>query len=135
MPGVGNQTRREIAMAVRILRERPGQPQREDITTVREDVVTFEVRDTEATLEPVDVGNLSVDLLVQRVIRSGSETERPLDASCTRCWDSIPNLMISGRVSPRLPRVLDVTRAPSRAVGGQVPESLVKGTRDHQAAG
>lgn len=111
MPGVGNKTRREIAMAVRILRERPGQPQREDITTVREDVVTFEVRDAEATLEPVDVGNLSVDLLVQRVIRPGFRDGDAARRALRALLGLDPELDDLWPSQSEVARVLDVTRA------------------------
>jgi len=62
--GVGNKTRREISLAVRILRDRLGAPQRDDLVP----------SDTqqEAEAEPSDAGSLSVDMLAQRITRVGA---------------------------------------------------------------
>lgn len=68
MPGVGNKTRREIVIAVRILRERL----QADIATAQEDGTTFVVKAAETSFAQADVANLSVDLLVQRVVRHGA---------------------------------------------------------------
>ena len=67
MRGVGNKTRREIGMAVKILRERLGPPQPEDATTIAVDPGT--------KAEQIDVDNLSIDLLAQRVIRVGPKED------------------------------------------------------------
>lgn len=61
--GVGNRTRREIGAAVRILRERLGSPQRDQLP---------EGDDSTVAEEPVEAGNLSVDQLIGRITRSGS---------------------------------------------------------------
>ena len=61
--GVGNRTRREIGAAVRILRERLGSPQQNELPDVDESAVAE---------EPVEAGNLSVDQLIGRITRSGS---------------------------------------------------------------
>lgn len=61
--GVGQKTRREIAVAVKILRERLGKPDREQ--PLVPETVTAET-------EVVDVGNLSVDLLADRILKTGS---------------------------------------------------------------
>ena len=63
MRGVGNKTRREIAVAVRLLRERLGTPSRDDPTTDG----PFEL-----TAESEDVTRLSIDTLMQRIQRAGS---------------------------------------------------------------
>lgn len=61
--GVGNKTRREITAAVKILRELLGKPQREQPL-----VPETGDKDTEV----VDVSSLSVDLLADRLLRTGS---------------------------------------------------------------
>lgn len=61
--GVGNRTRREIGAAVRILRERLGIPQRNELP---------DADDTTTAEEPVASGDLSVDQLVGRINRCGS---------------------------------------------------------------
>lgn len=60
--GVGNRTRREIGTAVRILRERLGNPQRREAP---------EGDDSTVPDEPVDAGHLSVDQLIGRITQSG----------------------------------------------------------------
>lgn len=61
--GVGNKTRREIAAVVKTLRERLGKP------TTEADATTDE---PESIADSVDVTTLSVDLLVERVLKAGS---------------------------------------------------------------
>lgn len=61
--GVGNKTRREITAAVKILREHLGKPDREPLLVPESD---------EAEAEAVDVGALSVDLLADRLLKTGS---------------------------------------------------------------
>jgi serine/threonine protein kinase len=61
--GVGNKTRREIAAAVRILKERFGTPQRSDASE--------EADSDEAAEEIIENVNLSVDQLVNRISRIG----------------------------------------------------------------
>lgn len=74
--GVANKTRREISAAVKILRERLGSPKADDFASV--DV------ETDTGTEPLDVANLSVDLIAQRLTRTGSRegetTQRTLQA-------------------------------------------------------
>jgi serine/threonine protein kinase len=60
--GVGNLTRREISAAVKILRERLGTPSRETAATDQ----------PESPPETMDAGTLSVDLLADRLQRTGS---------------------------------------------------------------
>lgn len=61
--GVGNKTRREIAAAVRILKERFGTPQRSDASE--------ESDSDEVSEEIIENVNLSVDQLVNRISRIG----------------------------------------------------------------
>ena len=61
--GVGNKTRREISVAVKILRERLGTPSRETAAATDQ---------PETPAETTDVATLSVDLLADRVLKTGS---------------------------------------------------------------
>src|SRR5262249_46874683 len=74
--GVGNTTRREIAAAVRLLREQLGSPQQAD--------VPIEMADAASPTDQLDVGSLSVDLLAQRTMRTnardGEAARRTLQA-------------------------------------------------------
>ncbi|PAY16332.1 serine/threonine protein kinase [Rhodopirellula sp. SM50] len=63
LPGVGQKTRREIRAAVRILREKLGKVS---------DRKTETIESEQPTDENVEVGSLSVDLLVAGVIRTNS---------------------------------------------------------------
>jgi serine/threonine protein kinase len=61
--GVGQKTRREISAVVKILRERLGKPDREQPLVPETDTTEPEV---------VDIGSLSVDLLADRILKTGS---------------------------------------------------------------
>jgi serine/threonine protein kinase len=111
MPGVGNKTRREIAMAVRILRERPDQPQRKDLTAVREDLMPFEVRDAEIPFAQLDVGTLSIDLLVQRVVRPGARDGDATRQALHALLGLDPALDDPWPSQSEVARLLEVTRA------------------------
>ncbi|MGM0488481.1 MAG: BREX system serine/threonine kinase PglW [Planctomycetota bacterium] len=89
--GVGHKTRREISSAVKILRERLGSPKREDVTTV-------EPPDTNT--DETDVTNLSVDLIAQRISRTGSregETARGTLMMLLGLGESIQRPAVSGQ--------------------------------------
>jgi serine/threonine protein kinase len=100
--GVGNKTRREFGAVVRILRERLGNPQRNELPDLDEPAVSE---------EPVEAGNLSVDQLMVHITRCGTregdtakETLQALlglDARLADAWPSQSDIA----------RVLDVTRA------------------------
>lgn len=87
--GVGNKTRREITAAVKILRDRLGKPEREQ-------PLVSETSETES--EVVDVANLSVDLLADRLLKTGSRDGETfqrtvqlllgLNPDLTDCWPS-----------------------------------------------
>ena len=74
--GVGNTTRREIATAVKLLREQLGSPQHAD--------VPGGITEAASPTDQLDVGSLSVDLLAQRLMRTsardGEATQRTLRA-------------------------------------------------------
>ena len=61
--GVGNKTRREITAAVKILRERLGKPEREQPLVPETGAEEPEV---------IDVASLSVDLMADRLLKTGS---------------------------------------------------------------
>jgi hypothetical protein len=65
--GVGNTTRRDIAFATRILRKRLGGAVIEEV-----DGSTGTTTGTEQPVDYVDIGTMSVDLLADRVLRTGS---------------------------------------------------------------
>ncbi|TVP98296.1 MAG: BREX system serine/threonine kinase PglW [Planctomycetaceae bacterium] len=67
LPGVGQKTRREIRTAVRILREQLGK-----VGSVKKRAAPNSLDDDHLTDENADVGALSVDLLIARVIRANS---------------------------------------------------------------
>lgn len=91
--GVGNKTRREITAAVKILRDRLGKPDREQ-------PLVPETGNEEA--EVVDVNNLSVDLLADRLLKTGTRDGETfqrtvplllgLDSSLADCWPSQANI-------------------------------------------
>ncbi len=88
--GVGLRTKREIGAAVRILRERLGNPKQTETST--------DDGDSSAAEEPVAAGNLSVDQLLLRITRAGSregDTSKEtlqallgLDPRLTDAWPS-----------------------------------------------
>ncbi|QDU98788.1 Serine/threonine-protein kinase PknA [Lignipirellula cremea] len=87
--GVGNKTRREITAAVKILRERLGKPEGEQ-------PLVLDTGDKEP--EVVDVTSLSVDLLADRLLKTGSRDGETfqrtvqlllgLDPKLADCWPS-----------------------------------------------
>lgn len=100
--GVGNKTRREIAAAVRILKERFGTPQRADATE--------DTDSDDGSVEVIENVNLSIDQLVGRISRIGKregDTARDtlqaflgFDPRVTELWPS------QTEIAP----VVDVTR-------------------------
>jgi hypothetical protein len=86
--GVGNITRREIATAVKFLREQLGNPQHADVPAG--------LPEATSSTDQLDVGSLSVDLLAQRIIRTsvrdGEAAQRTLQAF----------LVVLGRNNPSL---------------------------------
>lgn len=115
--GVGNKTRREISTAVKILRERLGTPQREKPGTAEL---------VEPEPEAADVGSLSVDLLAERITKTGAregETVQRalrgllgLDAELTDRWPSQSDVASA----------LDVTRARIGQIVGKLQSRWAK---------
>ena len=101
--GVGNKTRREIATAVKLLRQRLGSPKQADVPPG--------IAEAESPTDQLDVGSLSVDLLAQRLLRTsardGEVAQRTLqavlglDPALDNCWPSQADVA----------RCIDVTRA------------------------
>lgn len=115
--GVGNKTRREISAAVKKLRDRLGKPEREQPIATEasnQDVVT------------ADVTNLSVDLLADRILKTGSrdgdtfqDTVRlllGLDARLSNSWPSQSDVA----------REIDVSRARIGQIVGTLQERWAK---------
>lgn len=78
MRGVGNKTRREITTAVKMLRERLGQPAKEASSTIAsaatsavDSAATAAAVPAEPVAETLDVATLSVDMLAERIHRVG----------------------------------------------------------------
>ena len=117
MRGVGNKTRREIAAAVKILRELLGKPEKEQS-------LVPETSDSET--EVVDVANLSVDLLADRLLKTGGRDgdtfQRSvrlllgLDPEQTDCWPS----------QATIAEAVDVTRGRIGQVVGKLHERWAK---------
>jgi serine/threonine protein kinase len=103
MRGVGNKTRREIGMAVRILRERFGPLQPEGATPIAVDPRT--------KAEQIDVGNLSVDLLAQRVTRVGPKEDETTRRALYMLLGLDPELKDSWPSQSDVAHVLHVARA------------------------
>ena len=101
--GVGNKTRREIATAVKLLRERLGSPQPADVPAG--------MAAAASPTDQLDVSSLSVDLLAQRLLRpsacDGEAAQRTLqtllglDPALDNRWPSQADVA----------RCIDVTRA------------------------
>lgn len=115
--GVGNKTRREITAAVKILRERLGKPEREQPL-----VPETGEKETEA----VDVTSLSVDLLADRLLKTGSRDGETfqrtvqlllgLDPELTDCWPSQASIA----------EKVDVTRGRIGQIVGKLHERWAK---------
>ena len=96
MRGVGNKTRREIAAAVKILRKLLGKP--EKVQPLVPETSDSETETSDSETEAIDVANLSVDLLAERLLRTGVRDgdtfQRSvrlllgLDAELSDCWPS-----------------------------------------------
>ncbi|MDH3599660.1 MAG: BREX system serine/threonine kinase PglW, partial [Candidatus Tectomicrobia bacterium] len=112
--GVGNKTRREIVLAVRMLRERLGAPVPVDMPS--------DDAESESHADAVDAGNLSVDLLVQRLMRTGARegevAQRTrqlllgLDAELTDMWPTQADIA----------RCVDVTRGRVGQIVGKLQQ-------------
>lgn len=118
MPGVGNKTRREMALAVRILRERLGQPQQAEEFAVQEDATRY---------EHVEVGNLSVDLLAQRILRPGARDGDSARQALHALLGLDPSLHDSWPSQSDVARLCNVTRA---RIGQLVGKFLSRWTKD-----
>lgn len=115
--GVGNKTRREITAVVRILRERLGKPDREPS-------LVPEVTEQEG--EVTDVSSLSVDLLADRLLKTGARDGETfhqtvqlllgLDPSVNDCWPS----------QAAVAEQVDVTRARIGQIVGKLQERWAK---------
>ena len=99
--GVGNLTRREISAAVKILRERLGTPSQETATTDQ----------PEPPPEMLDVATLGVDLLAERVQRTGSREGETVQRTLKVLLGLDPQIADRWPSQSDVARALDVTRA------------------------
>ena len=116
--GVGNKTRREIASAVRILREQLGTPPRGEVVEA--------AAEAEAPPGGVDVADLSVDLLAGRISRvasrEGETTQRTLHGLLG--WDD--TLAEPWPSQSEIARGLEVTRARVGQIVGKLQARWAK---------
>jgi serine/threonine protein kinase len=103
MRGVGNKTRREIGMAVRMLRERLGPLQPENATPI--------AVDTGTNAEQIDVGNLGIDLLAQRVIRVSPKEDETIRRALHMLLGLDPELKDPWPGQSDVAQVLHIARA------------------------
>jgi serine/threonine protein kinase len=101
--GVGNKTRREIATAVQILRERLGSPKPTD--------VPMGSAEAEPQSEQLDVGSLSVDLLAQRITRTSTRDGEAARRALQALLGLDPNLDDPWPSQADVAHCVEVTRA------------------------
>ena len=101
--GVGNTTRREIATAVRLLREQLGSQQQSDGPTG--------MAETAAPSDQLDVGSLSVDLLAQRIMRTSTRDGAAAQRTLRTLFGLKPILDNPWPSQADVARCIDVTRA------------------------
>jgi serine/threonine protein kinase len=114
--GVGNKTRREISAAVKILRKRLGTPSRETATTI----------EPEVPVETMDVAMLSVDLLVDRVLKVGSREGETVQRTLNILLGVDPTLTDRWPSQSDVARLLDVTRARVGQIVGKLQDRWAK---------
>ncbi len=115
--GVGNLTRREISAAVKILRERLGTPTRE--TTVATD-------QAETPAETTDVTTLGVDLLADRVLKTGSREGETVQRTVIALLGLDPTISDRWPSQADVARVADVTRGRIGQVVGKLQTRWAK---------
>ncbi len=113
MRGVGNKTRREIAVAVRILRDRLGIPNREEVAA--DD--TFEL-----TAQAEDLARLSIDSLIQRIQRAGSRDGSTAQSTLYALLGLDGNLPEPWPSQTEIAQVLNVSRARIGQIVGKLQE-------------
>jgi len=115
--GVGNKTRREISVAVKILRERLGTPSRETTTATGQ---------LEMPAETTDVTTLSVDLLADRVLKTGSREGETVQRTVTALLGLDPEVTDRWPSQADVARVADVTRGRIGQVVGKLQTRWTK---------
>jgi serine/threonine protein kinase len=99
--GVGNKTRREISLSIKILRQRLGALQPDDLLPAD--------KEEEAEAEPLDVGSMSVDLLAQRINRASSRDGETAKRTLQALLGLAPELDDFWLSQSDVARCLDVT--------------------------
>jgi serine/threonine protein kinase len=102
-PGVGNKTRRDISFATHILRKRFGEETREEVSNI--------TTSTEDHEEQVDVATMSVDLLAQRVTRTGSRAGEGARLTLQGLLGLAPGIEHPWPSQIEVARLVDLTRA------------------------
>jgi serine/threonine protein kinase len=115
--GVGNKTRREISVAVKILRERLGTPTRETAAATDQ---------PEMPAETTDVVTLSVDLLADRVLKTGSREGETVQRTVTALLGLDPEVTDRWPSQADVARVADVTRGRIGQVVGKLQTRWAK---------
>ena len=108
--GVGNKTRREIGLAVKILRDRLGTPSRETTTTDQ----------PETPPETADVTAFSVDLLADRILKTGSREGETVQRTVNVLLGLDPEVTDRWPSQADVARVADVTRGRIGQVVGKL---------------
>jgi serine/threonine protein kinase len=116
--GVGNKTRREIATAVKLLRERLGSPQPADSPPGMAAV--------EAPTGPLDVSSLSVDLLAQRLLRTSARDGEAAQHTLQALLGLNPALDNRWPSQADVARCLDVSRARTGQLVGKCQQRWSK---------
>lgn len=101
--GVGNSTRREIATAVKLLREQLGSPPQADVPTG--------MIEAASPTEQLDVGSLSVDLLAQRILRTNARDGEAAQRTLRVFLGLEPTVEHHWPSQADVARCLEVTRA------------------------
>ena len=124
--GVGNTTRREIATAVKLLREALGNPQHADVPAGMPEAAS--------STDQRDVGSLSVDLLAQRIMRTSARD----DAGSPAYAPGIPGACaFSGHPLAKPGRRGALSRGDAGtdwSTRRQIPTALVEGPGHDEAA-
>jgi len=115
--GVGNKTRREIAAVYKVLRDRLGKPQGEP---------TLVPAPGDDQAEAVDPGNLSVDLLADRLLKTGAREGETFQQAVQLLLGIAPDQVDCWPSQAAIAEQLDVTRARVGQIVGKLHERWAK---------
>ncbi|MEX1223675.1 MAG: BREX system serine/threonine kinase PglW, partial [Pirellulales bacterium] len=115
--GVGNKTRREIAAAVKVLRQRLGKPDRDQPLVPETDHQESEV---------LDVSSLSIDLLADRLLKTGSRDGDTFQQTVRLLLGLDPQHADGWPSQSSIAQALAVTRARIGQIVGKLHERWAK---------